>query len=96
MKPKRGWYVFWLFFKKELFSAISFKRSWRELSIDVAEHWSMLKNDRNTLPVLVSYRKHRYSIPQNGGLVFTVIDLLLFWIQVDYTIMKSTETSSSH
>jgi len=29
MKPKRGWYVFWLFFKICLCSAISFKRSRR-------------------------------------------------------------------
>jgi len=60
MKPKRGWYVLWLFFKIGLCSAISFKRSRRELSTDVAEHGSMLKNDRNTLyPVLVSYPKHK-------------------------------------
>jgi len=44
MKPKRGCYVFRLFFKMGLCSAISFKRSRRELSIDVAEHRSILKN----------------------------------------------------
>jgi len=37
VKPKQGCYVFWLFFKMGLFSALSFKRSRRELSIDVAE-----------------------------------------------------------
>jgi len=36
--------VFWLFFQIDPCSAISFKRSRRELSIDVAEHRSMLKN----------------------------------------------------
>ena len=41
---KRGWYVIWLLFKIGLCSAISFKRSWRELYIDVTEHRSMLKN----------------------------------------------------
>jgi len=46
VKPKRGLYVFWLFFKVGTFSAISFNRSRprRELSIDVAEHRSTLKN----------------------------------------------------
>ena len=44
VKPKRGWYVFWRIFKVDLCSAISFERSRRELSIDVAEHRSMLKN----------------------------------------------------
>jgi len=33
VKPKRGWYVLRLFFKIGLFSAISFKRSQRELSM---------------------------------------------------------------
>jgi len=40
--------VFWLFFKTSLRLAISFKRSRRELSIDVAEHRSLLKNYQNT------------------------------------------------
>ena len=47
VKPKQGWYVFWLFFKIGLCLAISSKRSRRELSIDVAEHRSMLKNYLN-------------------------------------------------
>jgi len=46
--PKRGCYVFWLFFKIGLCSAISFERSRRELSIDVAERRSILKNNQNT------------------------------------------------
>ena len=41
-----------------LCSAISFKMSHRELSIDVAQHRFMLKNYRNMhYPVLVSYPK---------------------------------------
>jgi len=45
VKPKRGWFVFWEFFKIGLCSAISFKRSRRGLSSDVAEQIgrSMLK-----------------------------------------------------
>jgi len=43
VKPKREWYVFWLFFKVGLCSAISFKRSRRELSIYVAEHKSIVE-----------------------------------------------------
>jgi len=43
VKLKRGYYVFWLFFKIEVCSAPSFKRSRRKLSIDVAEHRSILK-----------------------------------------------------
>jgi len=47
VKPKRG-YVFWLFFKAGQCSAFPFKRSRRELSIDVAKHRSTLKNYLNT------------------------------------------------
>jgi len=47
VKPKRGQYVFWLFFKIGPCSAISFKSSRRGLFIEVAEHRSMLKNDQN-------------------------------------------------
>ena len=43
LKPKRVWYAFWLVFEIGLCSAISFERSRRELSIDVAEHRSILK-----------------------------------------------------
>jgi len=35
-------------FKIDLCSVTSFKRSWRDLSIDVAEHRSILKNNQNT------------------------------------------------
>ena len=39
--------MFWLFFKVDLCSATSLKRSRRELSIDVADHGSTLKNNQN-------------------------------------------------
>ena len=41
VNPKRGWYVFCLSLKVGIRSAISFKRSRRELFIDVAEHMSI-------------------------------------------------------
>jgi len=44
VKPIRGWYVFWIFFKITLRSALKLKWSRRELSIDVAEHISILEN----------------------------------------------------
>jgi len=46
----REWYVFWLLFKIDLCSATSFKRSRLELSVDVAEHRSILKSSQNTYP----------------------------------------------
>ena len=55
MKLQLGWYVFWLFFKIDLCSAISFKRSRRELSIDVAEHKSMSKN-KGVVRILVIFQ----------------------------------------
>jgi len=49
VKSKRGWYVFWLlFFKTGLCSVTSFKRSRRELSINVAKLRSTLKNYQST------------------------------------------------
>jgi len=67
MKPKWGWYELRLFFKIGLRSAISFKRSRRELSIDVAEHQSPLKNYQNThYPVLVPYPKQVQRSPRRG------------------------------
>jgi len=56
---KREYYVFWHFFKIDECSAISFKRSRREPSIDEAEHRSLLKNTKiSTTPVLISHPKH--------------------------------------
>jgi len=67
VKPKRGWYVYWLFFKIDLCSAISFKRSRRELSIDVAERKSMLKNNQTTHYPRFSTQ---VAFPRTGGLFF--------------------------
>jgi len=47
--------VFWLLFKIGLCSAISFKRSRRELSIDVAEHRPILKN-KGAVRILVIFQ----------------------------------------
>jgi len=46
VKSKTGMVRFWLFFKIGI--GISFKRSQRKLSIDVAELRPMLKNYQNT------------------------------------------------
>jgi len=50
-ETKTGTHIFWLFPKIGLYSAISwhaFETSRRELSIDMAEHRSMLENYQNT------------------------------------------------
>jgi len=60
VKPKRGWNVFWLFFMIGICSAISFKRSRRELPIDVAEHRSTLKNNQ-----IMHYPRFSF-IPKTG------------------------------
>jgi len=68
VKPKRGWYVFWLFFKIGQCSAILFERSRRELSIDVAEHRSMLKNCQNThYPRFSFIPKTGKAFPETGS-----------------------------
>ena len=73
VKPKRGLCVFWGFFKIDLCSAISFKRSRRELSIDVAEHRSILKNSQYTHNPRFSFiPKTGIAFPENRGFVFTV------------------------
>jgi len=57
--------VFWLLFKIDLCSAISFESSRRELSIDVAEHGCILLNMGNAYyPVLVSHPKQVYQSPK--------------------------------
>ena len=63
---KGGWYVFRLFFKIGLFSAISFKSSRRELSIDVAELRTMLKNERNTYLRFIFIPKTGEAFPKTG------------------------------
>jgi len=71
VKPKWGWYVFWLFLMIGLSLAISFKRYRRELSIDVAEHRSMLENYQNTHYPRSSFTsKTDISLPKNGVFVF--------------------------
>jgi len=46
--------IFWLFFKIGLCSALSFERYRQELSIDVAEHRSILKN-KGVMRILVIF-----------------------------------------
>jgi len=55
MKSKRGWYVVWLNFKIGQCSAMSLERSQRELSIDAAEHKSILKN-KGVVRILVIFQ----------------------------------------
>jgi len=45
-KLREGQYVIWLFYKIDLCLTTSFQRSQRELSIDVAERRSILKNNQ--------------------------------------------------
>jgi len=64
MKVKQGANVIGLFLKTNLSTAISMKRSRRELSIDMFIHKSIYKNDEITfIPC--------FTFPPNG-LVFTV------------------------
>jgi len=69
-ETKAGVVVFWLFFKMDISSAISFKRSRRELSTDMAEYRSMLKSFRNThYPRFSFLTQNRYSIPKTGFVI---------------------------
>ena len=56
--------MFWLFFKIEQCSAISFKRSRRELSIDVAEHRSILKS-KGVVRILVIFQDRPISFKRS-------------------------------
>jgi len=68
---RRGWYVFWVFFKIGLCSAISFKSSRRELSIHMAEHRSILKQYQNThCPRFSFIPKKGTAFPKRGCHVF--------------------------
>ena len=67
VKRKRGWYVFSYFFKIGECSAISFKRSRRELSTDVAEHRSILNKYQNTRCL-----KQVYQSPKRGFCFYCV------------------------
>jgi len=55
---------------------MSFKRSRRELSIDVAEHRSMLKNHQNTHYTRFSFIPKTVIAPHNDGFVFTIVIFL--------------------
>ena len=73
VKQKRGCNAFWLFFKVAPCSAISSKRSWRELFIDVTEQKSVLKNRQNTHSPCFSFiPKTGIAFPKTGGFLFTV------------------------
>jgi len=72
-ETKAGLYVFWLFFKIGLCSAISFKRSQRELSIDVAQHRSILKNKQNT-------NYPRFSFLPKTGLAFLKTGVCFYYL----------------
>jgi len=78
VKPKRGWYVFGSFFKVDLCSAISFKRSWRERSIDVAEHRTVSKSYRNThYPRFSFIPKTGIAFPKTGWCFYDDLTALI-------------------
>ena len=71
-ETKTGWYLFWLFFEVGLCSAIPIKRSRRELSIDVADHRSILKIKEEVRVLLIfqdrlcsgiSFKRSRRELP---------------------------------
>ena len=62
-ETETGEYVFWLFFKVGLWSAISFESSRSELPIDMTEHRSTLKNFHNTF-------YFRFSFTAKNGMAF--------------------------
>ena len=72
MKPKRGWYVFRLFFKISPRSSTSMEISRRDLFNDMAEHRQILKNNQNTYHPRFSFTlKSSVAFPEMG-FVFTV------------------------
>jgi len=71
----REWCVLWVFVKVDLRSAISFKRSRPELSIDVAEHRSIYKNNQNTTPFYF-YTQNRHRTPWNGCFLLSYLHLI--------------------
>jgi len=74
VKRKREWYVaryvVWLFFKIGLCSAVSFERSQLELSIDVAEHRSILKNNQSTYHPRFSFIPKTGTVFPKAGVLF--------------------------
>jgi len=79
-RTKTGVVIFLLFFKIYVGLAISFKWSWRELSIDVAEHRFILQNYWNTHYARFSFTsKTRYGTPYGACCVFPVMLCPLMW-----------------
>jgi len=75
-KLKLEWYVFWLFFEIDLGSATSFKRSRRDLSVDVSEDRSILKNNQNTYyPRFSVIPNTGIRLPETGVLFLLCIEL---------------------
>ena len=76
---------FGFFFKVDLCLAVSFQRSRRELSIDMSEHRSVLKNNRKAYyPVLVLHPKQVQRLPKR---VFTLINYyFLFTMNIHLTL----------
>jgi len=74
-ETKKGMVRIFVILQDIICSGISLKRSRRELSIDVAEHRSMLKNYQNTHNPRLSFKPKTGTIPQNGFLFFTVLFL---------------------
>jgi len=67
VKPKRGWYVFWLFFNIDQCSATSLESSRRDLLNDMAERLPIWKKKGRTIPVLVSHtHKTALAFPKTG------------------------------
>ena len=56
----------------DLSSATSVESSHRDLLNDGAEHLPILKNNQARKPQFGFLLQNRFSIPQNGGFVFTV------------------------
>ena len=81
MKLKRGLYIFWLFSKIGLRSAIPMESSRRDLLNDVAEHLSVFKIIiiiiKNTYCIRFSFiTKPDKAFPKKDVFVFTVIILI--------------------
>jgi len=84
IKLKRGFYVFWLFFQIGMCSPISFKRSRRELSIDMAEYRSILKN-KGVLRMLVILQDR----PIISHIILKVSARCFYWYDYVRYIMKN-------
>jgi len=70
--------IFVLFLKIDLCSAILFKRSRQELSIDVAEHWSTLKS-KGVVGIMAIFQDRHVQPYNSKGLGES---FLLMWLNV--------------